>query len=151
MAVFCDHEVRPILEAVQQWRKQCLLSDGSILSSDSVWNLAGFKELYENFSLKPNDGEGKFLEKLKGQLEEAKPETKQLASEILWLMYLFIYKGSMLASTKRSQISQVWAWSGNDLNLEHPMLKEPLEEGVGNPGTAYGTLRWAEVKSRRSS
>lgn len=146
MARYCDHEVGEILEAAQQWKNTCLLRDGSIFSQKTIWNDVGFSELYKYFTQNPDEGSRKFLDKLEDQLKSALPSTCKLAAEMFWLMYLFVYKATMKAETKRAQIQRIWSWSGEQLPSSHPMLMAPLEIGVGNPGTAYNTRRYAEFR-----
>ena len=91
-------------------------------------------------------GEGTFLEKLENQLAPAPAPAKQLAAEMFWVMYLFPMPRSMQPGTKRQQIRQVWEWSGEQLPHAPFELDEALEHGIGNPGMAYGTHRWRELR-----
>jgi len=87
---------------------------------------------------------GSFLSKLEDQLAAASPGAKQLAAELLWLLYLIVADTMMSGGTKRVQIRTVWEWSGETLPDESDLLGETLNVGVGNPGPAYNTHRWRE-------
>ena len=85
------------------------------------------------------------MEKLRDQLAPSAPQTKQLAAEMCWLLVLFPRARAMGGERKRELVTTVWAWSGETLPPDQAMLRAPLEDGVGNPGTAYNTRRWAEL------
>ena len=90
-------------------------------------------------------GEGGFVEKLETQLAPAPRSAKQLAAEMLWVMYLYPVSGAMQPGTKRQQIRQVWEWSGEPLPDATFELDEALQLGVGSPGAAFGTHRSKEL------
>jgi hypothetical protein len=144
MARYCQHDLSPVLDAAERWRDSCLIQDGSVLSSQSIWTPEGLDELHTYFVDNPDEGDRDFLDKLKDQLAPAKPETRRLAAEVLWLLYLFPRPSAIGPEKKREQIQRVWSWGGDDLAAETPALLAPLATGVGNPGTAYNTRRWAE-------
>ena len=102
--------------------------------------------MHHYFTENPDEGTDSFLDKLEGQLKSAKNETKKLAAEMLWFMQLFVSDAAMKGSTKRQQLERVWSWSGDSLDMAHPLLHGPLESGIGNPGTAYNTRKWAEFR-----
>ena len=112
----------------------------------SLWTSGNVGHLVKHFVEKPDEGEGSFLKKLEKQLASRPASAKQLAAEMLWAMYLFPVPGSMQPGTKRRQIRRVWEWSGESLPDAPLELNEALGEGVGNPGTAFNTLRWKEFR-----
>ena len=71
--------------------------------------------LVRYFAENLDEGEGNFIEKLEAQLAPAPPTAKQLAAEMLWVMYLILVPSAMQPGTKRQQIQRVWEWSGEDL------------------------------------
>jgi len=89
------------------------------------------------------EGYGYFFNKLETQLAPTTPETKQLAAEMLWVM--FLCPGNITAATKRNGIQKIWEWSGEDLNTETEWLTNEVLRGVGSAGTAYNTSRWREL------
>ncbi|MDB4401541.1 AAA family ATPase [bacterium] len=133
-----------IAEAVREWRDRCLLGGGSLFTDRSLWTEEGFDALDRYFVQNLDYGEGTFFTKLKGQLDPAGPEVKQLAAEMFWVMYVIVSLSQMGAETKRSQIRQVWAWSSEELDVDHPLLGGSLDWGLASTGTAYNTHRWRE-------
>lgn len=135
-----------ILDAADQWRRRCLLDDGSVFTDERLWTAEHLAELDRYFVQNLDYGEGDFWTKLETQLQPASPGAKKLAAEMFWLMYLMLHESSMGGGTKRFQIRQVWAWSGSELSQDHPLLGEVLEQGISHPGTAYHTHRWREFR-----
>ena len=147
MSRYCHYNIQPVLDAASAWRDACWRADGSVLSDESLWTAAAFEDLYQNFTLNADTGDRGFLDKLKDQLASAMPSTRKLAAEVLWALFLFPSSRAMKATTKREQIAGVWSWSGDQLDMRTPLLGDALEEGVGHPGTSYGTRRWREFGS----
>lgn len=139
------HRSSEALEAAARWRDRCLLADGSVLSSKSLWNCDNLDHLQRHFVENLDMGEGDFFQKLKSQLSPAPASAKQLAAEMLWLLFLFISSTGMKAATKRLHIEKVWEWSGEPLPNAEFELGDALEQGIGNTGTAYSTQRWREL------
>ncbi|MDC3307303.1 AAA family ATPase [bacterium] len=133
-----------IAEAVREWRDRCLLGGGSLFTDRALWTVDGVDALDRFFVQNLDYGEGSFFTKLKGQLEPAGSDVKQLAAEMFWVMYVIVSFNQMGAETKRSQIRQVWEWSGEPLDVDHPLLGGSLEWGLASTGTAYNTHRWRE-------
>src|SRR4051812_22644861 len=78
----------PILNAAIHWRDVALLGEGSIFSNKKVWTANALQELDLHFVQNLDDGDRGFMEKLKEQLGPTSPAAKQLAAEMMWLMYL---------------------------------------------------------------
>jgi AAA domain (dynein-related subfamily) len=145
MARYTDHDVAPILAAIDRWKIKCLLSDGSIFSSDKIWTSENLEQLNQHFVLNPDLSKNKgFLDKLKRQLAPTSSGAKQLVAEMLWVIFTFPSRG-IKPSTKRNQIREVWSWSGVELDESNAELGSPLEFGVGGPGQAYNQRRWEEL------
>ncbi len=137
----------PIYAAARQWVDTCLLSDGSMFFPTQVWTEQGFEELDEFFVRNQGRGSGSFLTKLEAQLVPAGKETKMLAAEVIWMLYLPLSPAAMGPAKKRLQVLQVWAWSGDELSPDHPLLEDSLlGSGSIHPGTAYHTHRWREFR-----
>lgn len=137
------HRSPEALEAAREWRDRCWIADGSILSDYALWTSENLAYLDRHFVHNPDESSRGFLEKLHDQLEPTPPGVKQLAAEILWILYLSVSDTSMKGATKRLQIGQVWEWSNEKLP-DSPMLGKPLEVGFANPGTGFQTNRWRE-------
>jgi 5-methylcytosine-specific restriction protein B len=133
----------PILNAVQQWIKTCLIGGGSIFSTEKIWSSQYIGELKAAFIDHPDVGKDSFRTKLKGQLQNASPQAKHLAAEMLWAILAF--PTNINQSTKRDQIREVWSFSGALLPDNHPMLSKDVLAGIGSGGTAYNNLRDREL------
>ena len=137
-----DH---PVLRAAALWRKRCLQDSGSVFSDAHLWTSENVDHLVRYYIGSLYAGEGTFLEKFKKQLAPAPGTAKQLAAEMLWVMYLFPVSGSIKPETKRDQITQVWEWSGENFPQTTPELGKALELGIGTTGQSYNTRRWKEL------
>jgi len=109
MARYCGHNIKPILDAAEQWRDKCLIGDGSVFGLENLWNLSGFEELHRYFTENPDESDSSFFEKLKKQLDPAKPSTRKLAAEMLWVMFIIQHDSSMKSETKRNNVREVWS------------------------------------------
>ncbi len=136
-----DH---PVLRAAARWRERCLRNDGSVFTEKSLWTAENVGYLIRYFAENLDEGEGGFFEKLERQLAPAPASAKQLAAEMLWVMYLALSRRAMQPGTKRRQIRTVWEWSREQLPEAPLELEEALNEGLLSPGPAYNTLRWLE-------
>jgi len=78
---------------VALWKERCLLGDGSLLFEERpVWSLANLQEFRERFLTGAIFGTGEnFEEKLEKQLEDASPDLRWLAAELLIVHFLFAY------------------------------------------------------------
>ncbi|MCZ4346440.1 hypothetical protein [Devosia neptuniae] len=139
MARWTGHDtITSVLEAATRWKAECFISEGSILSTKSLWTGSNLVTLSGVFDANPIVGtEQNFYGKLKLQLETSPPHIVQLAAEILWFVNLF--PSTTKAETKRNRIREVWAWSGEELEEDAEFLKEEYLAGVGSPGTYFQT------------
>ncbi|WP_269522417.1 AAA family ATPase [Coraliomargarita parva] len=143
MARISDHNITPILEAAEQWKTTCLTKPGSIFGDVSIWSDNLLSEFNEHFVSKPDYGKDDFFSKLEKQVKSGSRQLPKLVAEILWLYYLF--PAYVTHKTKVEQICEVYRWSGEELNPEHPML-EALQSGVGGAGMAYNIKRPNEIE-----
>ncbi len=123
------------LEYAAEWRRRCWDDERSILSDASLWTNENARDLLTRFVQNPIDGnELNFFEKLEQQIRPAGPDTKKLAAEMLWLLYLFPL--DTRGKTKREHIKLVWEWSGESLDMANAWLGDALDTGIGaaNPG-----------------
>jgi len=134
-----------ILKAAEEWKNRCLIDGRSMFSDQHLWTTENFQALDRFYAQNLDLGEGTFFQKLEKQLGAAPPGAKQLAAELLWVMYLIVSTEAMSGKTKVFHIKQVWEWSGEPLPTDHWALGEVLAMGVSNPGTAYNTHRWREL------
>jgi 5-methylcytosine-specific restriction protein B len=140
----------PILNAVEQWIKTCLLGGGSIFSSEQLWTPQYIGELKDAFIDHPDVGKDSFRTKLKGQLQKASPQAQHLAAEMLWAILAF--PTNINQSTKRDQVREVWSFSGALLpDTNYTGLQ--LERGAGHkePAAVHGSCWRNRPSARRSS
>ena len=65
----------------------------------------------------------------------------------MWVYLLIVRPSGMAPSTKRSNMAEVWEWSGESFPKEHRLLDDTvLRAGVVNVGAAYHTLSWKEYR-----
>ena len=133
-----------VLRAAARWKDRCLRGDGSVFTKKPLWTSENVGYLVRYFAENLDEGAGNFIEKLEAQLAPAPPTAKQLAAEMLWVMYLILVPSAMQPGTKRQQIQRVWEWSGENLPDAHVELYEALKDGVANPGPGFQVHRWRE-------
>ena len=138
-------DAEAVLRVAKKWRDDCLLGNGSIFTSKSLWTLENARALERHYSHNLDYGEGDFFQKLEGQLANAPHTAIQLAAEILWVIYLIVSGRASSGGTKRHQIIDVFSWSGVEIPDDHWALGDVLDQGVAHPGTAYQTHRWREL------
>jgi len=131
-----------ILDAAQQWKQKCLLSDGSIFTTSDLWTKGNLSTLDKCFSQNPISGDEAFLDKFRQQLQSTNGAVKQLAAELLWLLSLF--PTNISGQKKRENIITVWSWSGNNLDPSHPLLAV-LDHGIGHAGPGFNQHRDREL------
>jgi 5-methylcytosine-specific restriction protein B len=138
-----DRDLGPILAGAQKWIASCLIDDGSVLSSGSLWTSPLVEEVRSAFVDHPDAGKDDFLTKLKGQLKSASADAQCLMAEMLWALLLF--PSNIQSETKRWQTREVWQLSGRAIPENHPMLSDAVVMGVGSGGPGFNNHRWREV------
>lgn len=126
-----------MLEASQHWQEAALLSDGAVFAKESVWTLPYLQDLKQYFIDQPDEGKDSFFVKLEKQLEATEPEVKQLAAEMLWVIYLC--PDNITKPRKLGNIRLVWEWSGEPFPEKSDWLAEDVLGGAGNAGTGFNT------------
>lgn len=144
MSRYCGEiDAEAIVKAAEHWKNSALLFDGSAFDAGQLWTSDHLDALDKNFVNQLNGGEGNFFQKLETQLEATKPEAKQLAAEMLWLMLLC--PSNIGASKKRDGIKTIWNWSKIPFPADSPWLTDEVLAGVGSAGTSFNTNRWREL------
>ncbi len=132
-----------ILAAAQAWKSKMLEGSGSLLGPGSCWDPSTISDLrnrYEGNLIE--GGEAGFLGKLKIQLSGAPETTVQLASEIVWLLYLF--PSNIGREKKLENIGVIRSWAGLDVPSSSPALSDDVLAGVGSGGPGYLINFWKE-------
>ena len=69
MAIWNGRPKTPkVLDAALRWRQECLLDDGGMFSSESLWTAANLEEVRSAFLGNPILGSEKFIDKLEQQV-----------------------------------------------------------------------------------
>lgn len=129
--------------AADAFVERCLRQGTSLIDpTRNAWSGPAPDDFYERFVVNEDDGEGRFIGKLLGQLVEAPAETTLLAADIVYLYYLPIHE--MTQATRRKNVEQVLALSDGLPKLE-PMLDQALTTGLARYGQAK-TQPWRPVR-----
>lgn len=137
-------DLKPVLDGAASWIKSCLIENGSVFSSRSLWTPELLAAVHHAFVDHPDEGDDDFLTKLKGQMAPASPDAKRLMSELLWALLLF--PSGMKPNTKRQQIRALWALSGEQLPEDHPALSDGVLSGIGSGGPGFNNHRAREME-----
>ena len=140
---FLKSDSGPILAAAEQWIKTCLIKDDSLFSPEPRWAASLVDEVFHAFVEHPDYGGDDFMTKLKGQMKSASVPAQQLMAEMLWSLLLF--PSNMKARTKRQQIRDIWALSGQPLADTHPLLADKVLAGIGSGGPGFNNYRPEEL------
>jgi len=137
-------DIAPILAAAQNWILNCLIEDRSLFSDQNLWTPTLISAVRTAFVDHPDEGDEDFISKLKGQMGFATAQQQQLMAEILWALLLF--PSNMKARTKRRQVREIWALSGQSLGEDAPLLADAVLAGIGSGGPGFNNYRPAELE-----
>lgn len=133
-----------VLEAADQWKINSFLGDRGVFdSSEVLWSLDNLKALSDAFIDNPDTGRASFIDKLTSQLSSSSEDVQQLATEALWLLYLFVSKRQIGPAAKIDRMEQIWP-AGKQMPTSE-LLSEDCLAGIGKPGTAFMTKIPAEL------
>src|SRR5258706_8539995 len=139
-----SRDLAPTLGAYQHWIDRCLVGDGSVFTDRALWTGANVEEVRRAFVDNPDEGKDDFSTKLKGQMKGASAEAQRLMAEMLWA--LLIFPTNVAADTKRRQVRDLWALSGDELPATHPLLADQILAGIGSAGPGFNNHRWRELR-----
>ena len=139
-----DQKLKPILKAVEYWKKQCLLQSRGVFSDSKTWGLVNVEKLYQDFVEHPDASSDKdFLTKLEHQLRPASNGTIRLAAEMLWFMSLA--STNVSTQKKRDNIKAVWEFTGSEFDEKHHFVQDNVLQGYAKTGVSFDTNRWREL------
>ena len=141
-------EAATVLEAAAEWKRRCLIGEGSLFTDRPLWTRSSFEELRALYVAKLDDeSTDSFVVKLKRQLASGSADAKCLWAEMAWVYRLIVHPGSVKPDTKRKRIGEIWRWSERRFPDGHTLLDDAvLGAGVVNPSVGYGTLSWMEYR-----
>lgn len=144
MSRYCGNKnTAPPIDAAQDWLDRCVVQRKSIFTNDAIWTLENIRSLDENFTNSLDEGDGNFIEKLEACLSETEGPVKKLVAEMTWFMVLCLSNAGVI--TKRKSIGKIWAWSGEELDMDSPYLSDQTLLGIGSGGPSYNVNRWREL------
>lgn len=138
-----SRSLEPVINAAQDWIRNCLIADNSVLSSGHLWTLENVEEVSRAFVDHPDEGKDDFSTKLKGQMAPASPSAKRLMAEMVWALLLF--PSNIKVSTKRQQVGEIWSMSGEELEEGQLLLSDNVLAGIGSGGSGFNNHRWREM------
>ena len=138
-----QHDITGLLKAAETWKSQCLLRDRALLDdAGQYWNYENLQELDSRFIQSPQEGGGRYFDKLALQLADASPEAIKLMAELNWLLVLF--STNVRPDTKRGLVRNIWELT-NEKMPKSSLLEDATLSGAGSTGTGYNTHRWREL------
>jgi MoxR-like ATPase len=148
MALFYENKVndrKAIYDAAEKWKNECLLDNKSLIwDGESIWtdvNLDRFRAIFVD---NPDESGDSFDSKFKKQLENESESVYKLAIEIMFIYYMFPYKGSISFKTKMDKLDMIASWKG--IELDHSLeVFNGLKTGLGATGTFYNTSKYFEI------
>ena len=132
-----------ILEIANAWKQKCLINDQSVFTPNSLWSLDSLNELRSFLVGKEILGDDRFYNKLRIQLENSSPKTKQLAAELIYILLLF--SSNITRERKKKDVSSIWLTSGENLNQYIKDFDIWFPDGYGSTGIGYNNYRWEEL------
>lgn len=139
-----ERENGPVIAAARVWIDTCLVADGSVFSKEALWTAPTIAEVRAAFVDHPDTGQDPFGAKLRRQLTTCSPTATQLASEMLWALFLF--PSNFRPKTKRRQILDIWQLSGSTLDDHAAELSDEVLTGIGSGGQGFNTNRHKELE-----
>jgi len=144
MSRYCgEMSVEPVLSAAAHWRNVAMLREGSVFSEKTLWTVRNLEALDRHFVQNLDEGDRGFIEKLEAQLAPAGPAAKQLAAEMMWLLYLC--PSSMTVRHKRDVVQTIWSWSGEAFPTNSRWVEQPVLSGIGSAGPGFNQNQWREL------
>ena len=132
-----------VYQAAQAWVDAALRSDSSLFTpGEPIWSIRWLRELRERLLDQPDESKMKFLEKLRGQLDDGPPEVRQLMAETLYLHLLIV--STKNGSNKRHTIDTVLNWSSSPVAIPDELVAA-LTPGIANPGQYFHVKRPNQV------
>ena len=132
-----------VYQAAQAWVDAALHNDSSLFTpGEPIWSIRWLRELRERFLDQPDESKMKFLEKLRGQLDDGPPEVRQLMAETLYLHLLIV--STKNGSNKRHTIDTVLNWSSSPVAIPDELVAA-LTPGIANPGQYFHVKRPNQV------
>ena len=132
-----------VYKAAELWKAQCLVNDGSLTGESEVWTLHNLQELQARIVCKADWTKDTFWNKLFRQLDGANKDVIHLASEVIWLIYMFPLgdqagdvPAAIKAKTKFQQVKKVRSFAALPAPTG-PAFTQSALSGIGRIGRFY--------------
>lgn len=143
MSRYCgEQNPDAVLKAAAHWKSAAFVGEGSVLTEKPLWTRQHLEAINQYYIMHPGEGGGGFLERLEERLAPADAAVKQLAAEMLWLMYLC--PSNVNASHKRSVVARAWSWSGETFPEKSQWMHDDVLAGIGSGGAGFNQNQWRE-------
>jgi 5-methylcytosine-specific restriction protein B len=125
--------VEAVYEVANAFVERGLRLDDSLFTPGKpIWTLAGIRGLYECYVANPDESPGSFEEKLIGQLADAEPDVKQLATE---LAFVHLLMPNDIGATRKLQFINRLLPKGDAVAIPENLLRA-LDHGIAGFGQA---------------
>jgi 5-methylcytosine-specific restriction protein B len=139
VAQFAHSDRRPVDAAIERWRDECLLGDGSLFfKGEDIWTEEHAQELVELFNEEQLEDERSFEEKLTTQLGPGSREATRLMAEVI--AAYFFFATNVGGARKRELVSFVLDMCGDSLPADTDVSRA-FDTGIGSAGQAYNAYR----------
>jgi 5-methylcytosine-specific restriction protein B len=143
MAKFYETVNAPIYALGQRLLTDCLQKDGSLITEDApIWTLANLDKLDEKFVRNIDNGDGGFLDKLPGQIQDAGDNVCALFAELLAVYFLF--PAGTGPVEKKHQVNMVLNWAHRSVPAGG-LLDRALDQSIGGAGPAFAYNKPYEI------
>ncbi|MCQ3803053.1 MAG: AAA family ATPase [bacterium] len=134
-----------VYEAAEQWVNRALKTDDSLFTPNNpIWSSRWLGELRDRYLNQPDDSEDNFYTKMERQLAGSPAEVYQLMAEVLYVHFLIVWRKSIGASKKESQIRQVLGWSNRQIPVPEDLVAS-LNPGISAVPPAFFQYRPFQV------
>jgi 5-methylcytosine-specific restriction protein B len=116
--------------------------DSAFTPGAKIWTPEAADELNRFYVERLDTGSGTFVEKLRTQLEGARPDAVQLAAELLYLNALPL--ANVSGGAKRTRIATVLSWLPEQVAIPAD-LDKALDDGVFSGGVGFNTMLWTQL------
>lgn len=134
-----------VFDAAAKFKQRCLLDQQSLLlDGQMLWTTEHLQALIDNYVKQPDIGEGKFYEKLAGQLATCEALDVALMTEVFWIVNLG--PTNLLPQTKLAKLKLIWEMKPATTFPEaSPFVSPAVLSGLGSGGPGYNQYLWMEM------
>ena len=130
---------KEVYKVAENWKSNCLLGTKSLFfPEEDLWNASNVQELIKLFENYEQKRAKEWVGTIKNNLVQSSDEAKKLSTEIVYILYLAIYKGQLSANTKKERMIELLNWTAPNLQFnDHPLFKNDKLVGIGRVGRSF--------------